>query len=678
MREGAVGSHVELLEKAVEEARVRYAALTAAVDQRPAAAASETATKVRRPKARPDLHNSKFPAQIPLPHALRLCSLLPASPIACIAQLSPLDSSLALLLHALGHSLQAVCVAATAKAVARKREKTLLAGLVQAHAASLAAAMQSKETARAHLTGLGLRVSAADFAGLLVQAERCVTLNGQSRETALTRLAKKIVATAHTPLLPVIAARSVGEAISKCSTTLRGEKALLVVCVSATDLFAWRFSRKHSHYAELCTLASEHPDRVRLLVLGTLQPEEWNGNVHAQLPQWLLVARARFDAKSIAAALPPPASLRLRTLQEQLIELPAPTVDTPMNGEAAIDDAYQFVPMNRVPRFAQHFAVHALHISTTAQPSAFFVQFRQDIVTNSSGGVTLVALWEPRSQPAPLEQHCAWSTYLLDLVGKATSAATLVSQLVQASNTDLASLTKGFEGFFLVSDHPASALLLHTQGSAAECVRFYTDNVDDAMRGAEGEAPPRDTNAENAWHTWRMPIGASEITTCTDLRLCRLEEHLFKYALLGSRRFWRKLQPSLLGRLRAQVETRLFDSPDDLVACAQAGPATFASLLPCLRRDAANKEPQTRLVSSVEEWLLSSRDSFREEMLGGEGEGDVLVAALMNVSLLDPSNWKHWRRELGLDSGAGWTRLTDRSALPPSVLQQLSTSMASL
>lgn len=213
------------------------------------------------------------------------------------------------------------------------------------------------------------------------------------------------------------------------------------------------------------------------------------------------------------------------------------------------------------------------------------------------------------------------------MVSRASSAASLATQLVAACVQELSRLVGTHEGLFVISDHPGRACIL-SNGKAHDWIRFYTDNIDHAHAEAGAEAPPRQSTDEGVWHTWRMQLNNN--TTPAEqsgaLSVRRLEDgdggggevqRVFKYALVGSPRFWRLASSAetLLRRLRVRVETRLFDTPDDLVPCAVSGPATLPQALPALRRDGANGEPQTRLVSSVEEWLMGSKDSLRDEML---------------------------------------------------------------
>lgn len=144
----------------------------------------------------------------------------------------------------------------------------------------------------------------------------------------------------------------------------------------------------------------------------------------------------------------------------------------------------------------------------------------------------------------------------------------------------------------------------------------------------------------------------------------------FKYALLGNQSFWNTSSDSI-DQLRAVVEERIYGNPDDLVADAQAGPLTPKALRSYLQRDGKQVQAPVRLVSAAEEWA-STR-------LQCEQSGEMVCAALMNISLDDPANWRYWVDTLELPHAydgrpvdhPSWARLTCPISVPRAYLPSL-------
>lgn len=210
----------------------------------------------------------------------------------------------------------------------------------------------------------------------------------------------------------------------------------------------------------------------------------------------------------------------------------------------------------------------------------------------------------------------------------------------------------------MISDGPTQVFLLYTPPHASLC-RFYGDdaNAVDNSRAAkvrfvrtmmrklatrciisylaQAEAP-----VEGGVQTWRLKTEEAEESFLNgQIRLRRLRI-AFKYAVLGSFSFWNLVRSgfiwnrqrmegrcshlqiskegsSHLSRLRTRLETRLLDSPDDLVvfSYSQLHPSLLSQVL---ARDSLQTQNACRLISAMEEVRRDNACMYGGEVLCGD------------------------------------------------------------
>jgi len=138
----------------------------------------------------------------------------------------------------------------------------------------------------------------------------------------------------------------------------------------------------------------------------------------------------------------------------------------------------------------------------------------------------------------------------------------------------------------------------------------------------------------------------------------------FKYVLVGSALFWSYFgENNSLNGLRSCIEARLFGNPSDLIIEAKSGPAPYGLIIDDIRRDSKQNEPQSRIISAFDEWLMLEKTL--KGFLDCNPAQDFALCSLMNISLEDGTNWEYWHKLLQLEPNSeNWKKLVFPNAVP--------------
>ena len=246
-----------------------------------------------------------------------------------------------------------------------------------------------------------------------------------------------------------------------------------------------------------------------------------------------------------------------------------------------------------------------------------------------------------------------------------------------------------YEGIFVLSDHPGRCSIISTK-SYADNIRFYTVESKDAMSNATAENPLSSDDIllfsnDLPWQTIRMSIPQINSSHCDDKIILRNIENIiidptsknsqksidriWKYCIFGNNEFWRIIRETSINNLnflRGLIESQYLGGDiDDIVVDSQIGPIPADILQSEISIDVLQTSRQSRFISPLEEWIFKQKPNVIQSL------NELCVVSLMNISLLDPSNWDYWDKCFHLQEPENFSKFTAPDSIPPRYLENL-------